>query len=262
MPEVRDGRTSAPSAHGLSYDNVSAGQWLEVQRQALLGQIAAIVVHEFNNLMTPVLTWADQARTTGRLSERGLDYTLDNTQRAVGIARRLLTFAQQPNADPRPCDPDEALEAALRMLGRPLQRDNIALEAQLAGSPAVLAEPLLLQQYFLNMTVDVREELVPAGGQLCFSATPARDAVILTARASGAGIGAERTRRIAAFFESCRDPDCTTWKAIGLNMTACRLIASVHDGQLAVEGEPGVRRISLRLPLAVAGSARRQASAV
>ena len=67
-------------------------RWLAVQRQALLGAVAALIAHEFGNLMTPVLARSEHARGSDNVDDmrRALDCTVQHTERAMTITRRLL----------------------------------------------------------------------------------------------------------------------------------------------------------------------------
>lgn len=224
--------------------------WLDLQRQALLGEISAIVVHEFNNLMTPVLALAEQAKSDGQYSERRILSVIEHTQRAVHIARTLLTFAEGDSPPDEVCRLDEMTRAALTPLGRPLIRDKVEIDSRLEDAPPVRGDRQLLQQFILNATVDALEEFRRAGGRIDFDAE-ARDSEVLWRIAlRGANVQTERSSLLAAYFSAGEQRGPTDWKAVGLRMAACREIARVHHARIGVSSEDGVRVLSLSLPRA------------
>ena len=48
-------------------------QLCRAQRLATVGTMAAMVAHEFNNILTPIVNYAQLARTNPKLAEKAID---------------------------------------------------------------------------------------------------------------------------------------------------------------------------------------------
>src|SRR5262245_62415392 len=71
-----------------------------MQRLATLGTLAAGVAHEINNVLTPVLAYAQLASSNiddRKLQTKAIQKALHGAQTATQITRAMLGFATDPN---------------------------------------------------------------------------------------------------------------------------------------------------------------------
>lgn len=205
-------------------------------RLALLGNITAMVAHEMNNLLTPILARTEAALTTPddvEFMRKTLARVLVNAQRAKSVAERLVTAAQGQNGEPESCVLADAVRDALETMTRPLEKDGIQLCVEVPPDLRVRANHDLLCQVLLNLLLNARRAMSGTPGLLTISAAMHGDFVIIDVRDSGAGIPAEVLRDVFNPFLAANPvDDPRDWQKVGLGLSVCRLIASHHGAQI------------------------------
>jgi signal transduction histidine kinase len=249
--------TASPSAcavrHGsLPADSIDAlratiqgleQELLASQRLALLGSMAAMVAHEFNNLLTPITARAEAALLSDNdlpLMRKALERALKQAQRAISVARRLLDLARDDQivaAGPRTsrtapaesCSVAAVVREAVETLVRPLEKDGIELRVVVPEELRVNAPDDLLCQVLLNLLLNARRAMQGTRGTLCVSAVAKGDWVQIDVRDSGAGIPPDALDRVVNPFLAA-DPHQrpNDWQQVGLGLSVCRMIAHHH----------------------------------
>ncbi len=141
-----------------------------------LGQLAAGVAHDFNNLVGIINGYAGMAAAdlepvaaadpAWRTLHADLTEIVAAGDRATALTRQLLSFARaDPVAETRTLD----LNAVVTDLGTLLRRalgEDITLVTQLAAAPwRIRADPGRLEQVLVNLAVNARDAM-PGGGTL------------------------------------------------------------------------------------------------
>lgn len=145
------------------------------ERLATLGTIAGLIAHEFNNILTPVLSYAQMAQAAPEdreLSKKAHIKAAEGAERAGQIAAAILGLVRRDHAPvsrgtvPR-CEVGEALSKALACLARPLEKDMIQFRAELDPSAAaVAARGVAVEHVLLNLVINARGAMLPRGGEL------------------------------------------------------------------------------------------------
>ena len=134
------------------------------QRLEAVGQLAAGVAHDFNNMLTVISGYAgfalDHADETGR---QQLRHVLDAAERAGSLTAQLLAFSRRQTLHRRPIRLAAAVEAVLPML-RTMLGENIAV-VEHAGDAVVLADQAQLENALVNLALNARDAM-PRGGTL------------------------------------------------------------------------------------------------
>ncbi len=277
LPAGEDGALSAPepppsaaspetlpSTDGslqAAYDALQR-ELIGCQRLALLGSLSAMAAHEFNNLMTPIVARAEAALNGGDdvpFMRKALERTLTQAQRAVALSRRLLDLAHDRPLPVEPCLVEPVVREALESAARPFEKDNIPIRVEVPPELAVMARADLLCQVLLNLVLNAREAMKPAGrGTLVISARPDGADVLIEVRDSGTGIPQELIDRVFNPFLSASPLERPNdWQQVGLGLSVCRMIAARHDARLSVRSNPeGGCTFTLRWPRATIGAAR------
>ena len=222
------------------------------QRLNAVGQLAAGVAHDFNNILTMI------TGHTGLLLSRNdipgdarpdLERVESAALRAASLTRQLLTFSRQQAIFPRPVSINEVVQVSAELLGRVLG-EHITFNIRLAeGLPAVEADAAMLDQVITNLAINARDAM-PRSGTLSIStealeiseeaakANPdARPGPVVQLSISDTGNGI-RPENMARIFE----PFFTTkevGKGTGLGLAVVHGIVRQHRGWITVESVIG-----------------------
>lgn len=226
---------------------------IAAQRNALLGSIAGMMAHEFNNLMTPVLARAQDAvqRDDVAAMRKALNVTVTQTQKAIDVTRRLLELAT--GAAPlaaRPVRLRAALDDAIAASVRPPAKDGIELSIDVADDASVLAEPVLLIQVLLNLLLYARAGITERSGRIAVRALPEDGVVRIEIDGSGTAVSHERIETVVAPFlaQDVREQPCDAHD-VGLALNVCRTIVQFHHGTISARaGDAGGCAVTIRWP--------------
>ena len=212
-------------------------------RLATLGTIASIIAHEYNNILTPIMSYAQIALADPddhALMRKAVEKALAGAERAAQISSSVLGFASARDdkaAAPLPQTIDEAVSC----LGRDLGKDGVALTIDV---PDVLVamSPLNLQQVMLNLILNARKAMRRGGGQLRISGAAGLLDVKLEVSDTGPGIPAEIMGRLFEPFVTQQveptgavDED----KGTGLGLCICRELIRSAGGRIEADSAPG-----------------------
>ena len=227
-------------------------QLRQSQKMESVGQLAAGVAHDFNNMLTIIQGHSSSLLLRPTLPEEISDPVQAiyfAAERAASLTRQLLMFSRKNVMQPRPLD----LREIVGNMGKMLQRligENITLEFHPpAELPLVLGDSGMMEQIVMNLSVNARDAM-PRGGALTIGIETARidenyiethpEAHVgnfVRLRVTDTGIGMNATT-LAHIFE----PFFTTkeiGKGTGLGLATVYGIVKQHDGWLEVASEPG-----------------------
>jgi hypothetical protein len=144
---------------------------LEVsQRMESLGRLAGGVAHDFNNVLTALisnLALAQEDLGPAEHAAAGVAESLTEARacadRASAVVRQLLAFSHRHVGEAAVVRPGEVVAAARRLLRRVI-REDIAIEVdEQPGVPSVLIDPTRLEQVLLNLAVNARDAIAGPG---------------------------------------------------------------------------------------------------
>ncbi|HKW29015.1 MAG TPA: ATP-binding protein [Verrucomicrobiae bacterium] len=239
-------------------------QLRQAQKMEVVGQIAAGVAHDFNNILTVIQGHAEVQLSMGELDEslaESLREISSAATRAASLTRQLLAFSRKQMLQRRPLDVNEALNNLGKMLPR-IIGEHINLRIQCAENlPPVFADAINFEQIVINLAVNARDAM-PRGGPLTITTGLAvidakykerePDAVVGTfVRLSVAdeGSGMDETVRSKIF-----EPFFTTkgvGKGTGMGLATVYGIVKQHQGWIEVASRPGAGSVfKVFLPVA------------
>src|SRR5438093_775410 len=143
------------------------------QKMESVGQLAAGVAHDFNNVLTILKGHADLLLARDNLPpdySESLERISSAADRAANLTRQLLTFSLRQVMQPQVLGLNEVIRNVARMLERTLG-ENIAVRLDFASdlSP-IYADAGMLEQTIMNVAVNARDAM-PKGGELFIGST-------------------------------------------------------------------------------------------
>lgn len=232
-------------------------QLVQVQKLAAMGTMAAMLAHEFNNILTRAINYAEHALhypDDRELTRTALGKIMENCGRAGEICRSIFDFAGASDGRRRPVSLAKLAADAINCLGRDPAKDNIAIRCRVSPELTVQADGTLLQQVLYNLLLNARQAILARdrrGGRITLSADRTPDGrVELRVSDTGCGIAPADLPKIwQPFFSTKRASDKADKKGIGLGLAICRSIISEHDGTIDVTSTPGAgTTFTIRLP--------------
>lgn len=216
----------------------------QAEKLRVLGEMAAGVAHNFNNLLTSVLGYAELMTLNPELSEttrRNAQKIVDSGKRCSDIVRRIQTFG-------RPIDMTETVSMDLnrtildtiditrpRWKARP-EREGITIEIRtdLGELPFVRSTASAWEEVISNLVFNAVDAM-PLGGTITVTTTSEDDEVILKVRDNGTGMDTETKARVFEPFFSTKDSDSGT----GLGLSTVWALVQNLGGRIELESELG-----------------------
>jgi len=246
----QDGGNGGGPPHAQLLIQALQQELIACQRLAVAGTTTAMLAHEFNNLMTPVLARAMDAlqRDDVPAMRKALDRTVTQVQKAIELSRYLLRLVDPRDAADDTCAVAEAVQSALEEAVRPFHKDGIELHVDVPNTLRVRVRPLLLEQVLLNLLTNAREAMKDRRGRLAITAGAADSFVTIDVRDNGVGLTSSEIERVfRPFLAADARQDAGGWSQVGLGLHVCRLIAQQHGATVQVLANPDGAGCTFRL---------------
>jgi two-component system cell cycle sensor histidine kinase/response regulator CckA len=228
-------------------------QFRHAQKLESVGQLAAGVAHDFNNILTVIQGYSEcllARKQTDPANLAALKQISDAAKRAAALTRQLLMFSRKQVIQTKVLDLNAVLQNLANMLLRLLGED-IKFEADyVANLPRIEADTGMLEQVVMNLAVNSRDAM-PNGGELFVSTSSvaideayaqnhpdsrAGQFVCLTVRDTGCGMDRKTLDRIFEPFFSTKE----VGKGTGLGLATVYGIIKQHEGWIEVTSKVGV----------------------
>ncbi len=225
---------------------------IQAEKLASLGQLAASVVHEINNPMTAVSTYADalwrRSQTNPAADPADVDKykrIVDNSERVLRFTRDLVSYARPAHDKPEAIDLNAVLEKSIGFCDHVIHKHGITLRRELSPVPTFHAIRQNLVQVFVNLITNACHA-TPTGGAITVRTSHQDDQAIVAISDTGRGMAPETQARIFEPFFTTK-PD---GKGTGLGLSIVQGIVENHGGSISVTSEPGQgTTFTLRLPM-------------
>ena len=222
----------------------------QTQKMEALGTLAGGISHDFNNLLTAIMGFAElaQRKNKNRHVARYLERILGAGRRGADMVRQILTFSRSREAAFSPVEFQAVARQALDLLeGAALS--GIRVEQGLeAPGVLVMAEPSRLHQVVLNLCVNGLHAMRETGGVLTVTLKTVRDgplgsesdpdhgeSLLLTVRDTGTGMDEATRARVFEPFFTTKEPG----EGTGMGLSVAHGIIAGWGGAIEVSSQPG-----------------------
>ena len=142
-------------------------QLRQAQKMEAIGQLAAGVAHDFNNILTVIQGHAglmQQKLDAGSPQTKSLEQITRAAARAATLIRQLLMFSRKQVMQFRHLDLNDTLRNAIKMLER-LVGEHVQIDFRPQSPiPAIHADSSMVEQIAMNLAVNARDAM-PNGGR-------------------------------------------------------------------------------------------------
>ena len=217
------------------------GQLWRAQRLATVGTMTAMVAHEFNNILTPIINYAQLASRNPKMLGKAVARAADGGRRATRICKAILGITRQDDDEPETFRLVELVQQTLDAIARPLVRDRIELLIDIPADLSMTARRIELQQVLLNLLINARSAVLSRAPLRQIEVTAHRDEgkVLIRVGDNGEGICRRHIGQIFQPFFSTKHPDADADGGHGLGLTICLEIITAMDGTISADSEPG-----------------------
>jgi len=221
-------------------------QLTESQRLATIGTIASVIAHEFNNLLTPIVSYSQYALQSAEgaspdmeLIRKALSKSFQSSTKAGRICTAMLGLARGESIFGQ-VSVQRLVDETLAVLARDPQKDGIALRVQVQPEIDVFGDPVQLEQVLLNLLINARQAMLGKGGSITVKAQKLEQEVRIQVIDTGPGIPEKLVPKIfQPFFTTKGTTRKGEQRGTGLGLAICKEIVEHHKGRIDVQSEMG-----------------------
>ena len=248
----RDVAGRAPAVFGISRDvseqheaarrqQELEAQLRQAQKMESLGTLAGGVAHDFNNVLTAILSIAEVAQLDHADDAplvADLEQIIGASRRAGELVRRILTFSRRTRAERHAQLLAPLVDETLRMLRSTLPA-TLMLEVRLDPDVAARIEPSQMQQVVGNLVTTAAQAPQGRPGlptlKLERRASEQGASAAFSVHDTGAGMDTATRERVFDPFFTTKAPG----EGTGLGLSVVFGIVQDHEGSVTVDSAPG-----------------------
>jgi C4-dicarboxylate-specific signal transduction histidine kinase len=170
---------------------------------ASLGELSSGIAHELNQPLQAILGFSQEIAEFENLSPSGKEFIGDivNASRKMAeIIKSLRSFAREAGEDQVETSVEHAIREAAKLMGHSLMQNGIGLEIRTESSlPLVLANPIQLEQVFVNLISNARdaiEQAHPGHGKITVELVRSGNDIVASVTDDGCGMSEDVHQRI------------------------------------------------------------------
>jgi signal transduction histidine kinase len=230
-------------ANQQQQNNALKSQISQLQGLVSIGTATCMIAHEINNLLTPLASFAALALNNPEdksLAEKALRKMVRNCKHASKIMESMLTMANGETQERKNARLINLIEEVFTCLCRDFAKDGITVEIRIPEDLTVWVVPVQIQQALMNLILNARDAVLPAGGILTIKAQERTDVVQIEVSDTGCGIEPADLKSIfEPFFTMKMGENSPSQRSgTGLGLAFCKQIIDAHGGSISVHSEP------------------------
>lgn len=238
--EVRRLKTSADMAEQRSITLARETRLAHAQRVNSMGELASGIAHE---LAQPLTALMSQSRAAERLVEQsGIDNpvlkkamaaNVREARRAGDMLKRMRDYINNRPPKPVAVAINDVIHDTIELLHTELEQRGITMHLALEPTlPAIMADPVELEQIFNNLIRNASDSLHDAGrsgGQITVTTKRERDHISIVICDNGPGIAEDlRPRLFEPFFTTKKN-------GMGLGLALCSTLVERVGGHMQAQ---------------------------
>ncbi len=226
------------------------GELFQSRKMESIGRLAGGVAHDLNNMLTPIIGYADMLLLDAPMDEAHLDGLIqikEAAERARDITHQLLAFSRKQVFVMKTVDLGRAVTGFKKILRRTI-REDIEIDIRVpAETCAIRTDPAQIEQILLNLAVNAQEAM-SEGGVLTVEISrvtidgdfakrhpdaSAGDHALLSISDTGCGMDGETLEHVFEPFFTTREA------GTGLGLATVYGIVRQHNGFIWASSVPG-----------------------
>ena len=143
-------------------------QLLQAQKMEAIGTLAGGVAHDFNNILSAIIGYAEMAveEDSNEIRKKYLQETLNGAERAKKLVRQILTFSRQDSHEKKPLDIKILIKETVKFLRSSIS-SAIEIRQQITDESCnILADPTQMHQFIMNLCTNAAHAMKRTGGIL------------------------------------------------------------------------------------------------
>lgn len=234
-------------------------QLAQAEKLRALGEMAAGVAHNFNNLLTVVVGNAELISLHEDVPEpirKDTERILESARRCSAIVRRIQTFGRP--IDMADIDRVDLCKVAREIVditspkwktGPELAGHSVSVELDLQPVPPILSQGSAWEEILSNLIFNAVDAM-PSGGTITISTRHEDESAVISVSDTGTGMDEETRRRIFEPFFSTKQESAGT----GLGLSTVWGLVSTLGGTVSVDSTLGQgTSFAIRMPVAEIG---------
>jgi PAS domain S-box-containing protein len=219
-------------------------QLYQAEKLRALGELAAGVAHNFNNLLTGVMGHAESMRQRTDIPESARQ----SAEKIVQVARRCSAIVGRIQAFGRPIDPTKTERVDLNRLVRDTveitsarwrsqaekEGRQIEVALDLGDIPEVQSTGAAWEEILSNLIYNASDSM-PTGGTIRIATLSEDETVLVRVSDSGVGMDEETRRRVFEPFFTTKDPE----RGSGLGLSTVWGLVQAQGGRVQILSVPG-----------------------
>ncbi len=235
------------------------------ERLATLGSMTGSVAHELNNMLTPLLSYAELALKhpdDPELVQKALQRAMETAQRAAEVTDSLLRSTSEASRTASgSCLLHTVIQDALGSLVRDPNRDGIEVLIDTPDDLHLAISHGAMQQVLMNLILNACDAMRPGPGTLAISAGTvpraeyaniySTECAVIRVTDTGHGMAPQLLDTIFDPLVTTKtDPRSQQGGGAGLGLTVCRKLIRQAGGEISVRSGQGLGTcFSIRIPL-------------
>jgi len=234
-------------------------QLLQSEKLSAVGQLAAGIAHEFNNILAIILAIAKYSLLDDSINNEIKENLIEITKqvtRGADIVAGMISFGKPQKPERRPSRIENIFNTSIKLQEKQLKFEKIKIEKNFFQDTEILIDPIQMQQVFINLINNSRHAIRPNGsGVITVNGFEKDGAFHISFRDNGIGMNNEIKKKIFTPFFTTKgafSKNNYDIKGAGLGLVVIHtIIVKNHSGKISFESEENkgtVFNISIPFP--------------
>lgn len=231
--------------HDLSHEleiesekEVMEEKYLQVQRLEAIGTLATGISHDFNNILTPIVGYANLIKmryAKDALVQNEIDQILIAGNRAKDLVLQILAFSRGKTKKQEPIFLVPLIKESIKMV-RSFLPPRISISHDIDGNfPTIFIDPTKFSQLFMNLITNSFHAMEKGGGTITIDLQKRYNDSLgnvlqMSVTDTGIGIPEDIIHRVFDTFFTTKKEG----KGTGLGLSVCRDIVDESGGRIEI----------------------------